>query len=224
MLKKPEIKAVSFDMDGLMFNTEDVYFHVGKCLMQRRGYEYTQELCAAIMGTAPQRSFETMIKWYNLPDRWEDLHKESETTFFELLDKYLAPMPGALKLVMALEKAGIPRSICTSSSRRVMEGVTARYDLERHFTFTLTAGDITAGKPDPQIYLLAAEKFGIHPENMMVLEDSENGCKSGSSAGAYVVAVPGDHSRHMNFSSASLVISSLSDSRLWHLLGLELDH
>ncbi|MDO5114246.1 MAG: HAD family phosphatase [Planctomycetia bacterium] len=205
-------------MDGLMFNTEDVYFQVGKRLMERRGYTYPQELCNAIMGCPPQTAFETMIRWHNLPDTWQELQKESETTFFELLDLYLQPMPGLMEWLEYLEKRNIPRAICTSSSRTVMEGVTRRFGLEERFDFTLTANEIVHGKPHPDIYLQAADRFGVLPESMMVLEDSQNGCQAGANAGAFVVAVPAEHSRQMDFSMATRQVTSLADPELYQFL------
>ncbi len=71
------------------------------------------------------------------------------------------------------------------------------------------------GKPHPEIYLTAAQRFGISPAEMMVLEDSQNGCLAAAAAGAFVVAVPGEHSREHDFSMASLLVDSLADRRLY---------
>lgn len=220
MVFHPPVQAVALDMDGLMFNTEDVYFHVGERLMQRRGYTYSQELCNAVMGCPPQTAFETMIRWHNLADTWQELQKESEATFFELLDQYLEPMPGLMEWIDFLEQRNIPRAICTSSSRAVMEGVTQRFGLESRFDFTLTANDIVLGKPHPEIYLRAAQRFNVPPQAMMVLEDSQNGCLAGANAKAFVVAVPAEHSRHMDFSMATQQVSSLADPKLYEFLNL----
>ena len=75
------------------------------------------------------------------------------------------------------------------------------------------------GKPNPEIYLTAANRLGIAPAEMVVLEDSHNGCKAAASAGAFAVAVPGLHSLDHDFSMASLVISSLANPRLYAILG-----
>lgn len=214
----PVIKAVAFDMDGLMFNSEDLYFRVGTRLMERRGFAYTAELCAAVMGTPPRKSFETMIAWYNLPDSWQDMHRESDATFFELLDETLAPMPGLMDLLDFLERRGIPKCICTSSSRHVLEGVLARFDLQPRFAFTITADDITHGKPNPEIYLAAASRFGIPPGEMLVLEDSSTGCNAAAAAGAFIVAVPAEHSKNMDFSSAKKIVTGLDDPEIYKLV------
>ncbi len=213
-------RAAIFDMDGLMFNTEDVYYEVGTQLMRRRGRQYTRELSDAVMGRPPQVCFETMIRWHGLDDRWEAMATESEDLFIALLDDYLEPMPGLLELLDALEAAGIPKAICTSSSRRVLTAVLSRFRMEPRFQFTLTAENIVHGKPHPEIYLKAAARLELPPDEILVLEDSQTGCRAAADAGAVVVAVPGEHSRNQDFSVASLVIESLDDPRLYDLLGL----
>ena len=213
--------AVVFDMDGLMFNTEDVYWEVGKQLLARRGCQFTRELSDAMMGRPPQPSFEVMIRWHGLNDTWQQLAAESEELFVGLLDGFLAPMPGLLDLLETLESAGIPKAICTSSSRRLLTAVLSRLGMEPRFQFTLTAEDITHGKPHPEIYLRAAERFALRPQEMLVLEDSEAGCRSAGAAGAFVVAVPGAHSRNQDFGMASLVVESLADRRLYDALGIK---
>jgi HAD superfamily hydrolase (TIGR01509 family) len=214
-------RAVVFDMDGLMFNTEEVYHEVGTELMHRRGCEYTRELCDAIMGRPPRDCFVTMIQWHGLEERWEAMAAESEEIFIGLLDGWLAPMPGLLELLDALEAAGIPKAICTSSSRRLLHEIISRFRMEPRFQFMLAAEDITHGKPHPEIYLKAAERFGIEPQEMLVLEDSQAGCRSGAAAGAFVVAVPGGHSASQDFGAANLIVESLADPRLYVAIGLK---
>jgi beta-phosphoglucomutase-like phosphatase (HAD superfamily) len=84
----------------------------------------------------------------------------------------------------------------------------------------LAAEDIVHGKPHPEIYLKAAERFGIQPHEMAVLEDSQAGCRAGAAAGALVVAVPGPHSQTQDFSAADVIVESLADPRLYETLGL----
>ena len=193
------LRAVAFDMDGLMFNSEDVYTEVGKELMARRGRDFPKGLKDRMMGMPPQPSFEAMIEWHSLDDAWETLSAESEEVFIMLLDRYLAPMPGLMQLLDALESAAIPKAIVTSSPRRLTDAVLSRFDIARRFDFILTAEDITHGKPDPEVYLLAAKRFGVAPNTMMVLEDSHFGSLAGVAAGAFVVAIPNEHTADHDF-------------------------
>ena len=217
----PAPRAVVFDMDGLMFNSEDVYQEVGSELMRRRGCEYTRELCDAIMGRPPRDCFETIIQYHGLDERWEAMAAESEEIFISLLDGWLAPMPGLLELLDALEAAGIPKAICTSSSGRLLHECVSRFRMEPRFQFMLSAEDIVHGKPHPEIYLKAAERFGIEPHEMLVLEDSQAGCRSADAAGALVLAVPGPHSSTQDFSTSDLIVENLADPRLYEALGLK---
>jgi HAD superfamily hydrolase (TIGR01509 family) len=215
------LRAVVFDMDGLMFNTEDIYWDTGAELLRRRGCEFTEELNQAVMGRPPQACFEEMIRWHSLDDTWEQLMAESETIFLSLLGSRLALMPGLADLLDALERAGVPKAICTSSSRKLTTAILSRFEMGHRFQFVLKAEDITHGKPHPEIYQKAAERLAIEPREMLVLEDSRTGCTSAVAAGALVVAVPGLHSRDQDFSIAALVIDSLADPRLYELLGLQ---
>ncbi len=214
------IRAVVFDLDGLMFNTEDVYWHVGSELLRRRGHVFTRELSDAMMGLPPQPSFEVMIRWHSLNDTWEDLAAESEIIYFDLLDQHVAPMPGLFELLDGIEAAGLPKAICTSSRRITLDALLSRFGLESRFAFALTAEDIVHGKPHPEIYLKAATRLEIEPREMLVLEDSQAGCRAAAAAGAFAVAVPGDHSRNHDFCVASLQIEGLGDPRLYAVLGL----
>jgi HAD superfamily hydrolase (TIGR01509 family) len=214
------MNAVVFDMDGLMFNSEDVYTMAGAELLRRRGREFTADLKDAMMGIPPRESFEIMIQRHGLPESWDMLARESNEIFLALLPEHLALMPGLLELLDALEKAGIPKAIATSTGRRLTAACLGPFDLARRFQCVLTSEDITHGKPHPEVYLTAAQRFGVPPSQMLVLEDSENGCRSGAAAGATVVAVPGAHSRSQDFRAAALVIDSLADRRLYALLGL----
>ena len=210
--------AVVFDMDGLMFNTEDVYTSVGTELLARRGYPFTGELKDAMMGLPPEPSFNVMIRWHGLSETWDILAHESNEIFLGLLGDRLAVMPGLWELLAALERADIPKAIATSSGRRLTEACLAPFYLAPRFRFVLTSEDIVHGKPDPEIYLLAARRFGVEPAEMLVLEDSQNGCRAAAAAGALTVAVPGEHSRRHDFSVANLVIDSLADPRLYAAL------
>ncbi len=214
------MRAVTFDMDGLMFNTEDVYTLAGMELLARRGRLFTPELKDAMMGLPPRAAFEVVIDRHQLQEPWNVLAAESDEIFLGLLTDRLSTMPGRLELLAALEKAGIRKAFATSSGRRLTEACLAPFQLAPRFCFILTSEDITRGKPDPEIYLQAARRFSVPPGEMLVLEDSQNGCRAAAASGAFTVAVPGEHSRRQDFSAANLVIESLADRRLYEVLGI----
>ncbi len=214
-------KAVVFDLDGLMFNTEELYQHVGGEILRRRGKTFAAELLDAMMGRPADVALQLMIDAHQLDATVEQLSAETDEIFGGLLDERLELMPGLIELLSALEEAGVPKAIATSSGPGFVADVLGRFDLAPRFRFILTCDDIRHGKPDPEIYLLAAQRFGLPAARVVVLEDSQNGCRAAVAAGAIAVAVPGGHSRRHDFAGATLVAESLADPRLWELLGLK---
>jgi pseudouridine 5'-phosphatase len=213
-------QAVVFDLDGLMFNTEELYDEVGQTLLERRGLQFTPELKRKMMGLPGTISLQVMIDHHGLSDLAEHLQRESDDIFVEILPTRLAPMPGLVELLDALEQAEIPKAIATSSHRQFTTMVLGRFQLEPRFRFVLTSADVVQGKPHPEIYLTAARRFQVPPGHLLVLEDSENGCRAAVAAGARAVAVPGDHSRDHDFHGAHLVAEHLADPCIYRALGI----
>ncbi len=212
--------TVVFDLDGLMFNTEDLYHEVGAELLRRRGREATRELMSAMMGRPGDDALQLLVEEHALDESVEDLARESDVIFAGLLDGRLAPMPGLFELLAALETAGIPKAIATSSGRQIALELLRRFDFVTRFEFLLTAQDVPRGKPHPDIYQAAARKLAVDIGQMLVLEDSENGCRAAVTAGAYTVAVPTEHSIDHDFSGAQFIANGLRDERIFAALGL----
>ena len=218
---KTRPRAVVFDLDGLMFNTEELYVDVGTELLRRRGYQFTDELLDQMMGRPSSIALQIMIDTHALKATVEELLAETDELFPEILRTRLAPMPGLLDLLAALELRSVPKAIATSSRRAFVDRVLGKFDMAARFAFILTSEDIVLGKPDPEIYLKAASKLGLPPDEMLVLEDSQNGCRAAVAAGAVAVAVPSGHSHRHDFTGAALIASSLQDERIYRMLGID---
>jgi pseudouridine 5'-phosphatase len=209
-----EVQAVAFDLDGLMFNTEEIYIEVAEVMLRRRGRVLDMRLIHQMMGRPARTGLPIMIQWYDLDDDVETLEHETQEIFDQLLPQALAPQPGLLQLMEVVDSLHLPKAIATSSRRRYVERVLALADLPTRFDFYLTAEDVQHGKPHPEIYLRAAQRFGIQPARMMVLEDSEFGCQAGVAAGAVTIAVPGNHNAHAVYPSAALRAEVLNDAQV----------
>lgn len=214
------LRGVVFDMDGLMFNSETIYDMVGDTLLQRRGYRFSKELKDAMMGLPPEKTFGVMIEWHSLDTDWRTLSVESNEIFLTLIDNHLEMMPGLADLLDALESAGVPKAIGTSSSLQLAEPCLRKFSLLDRFAFVLTCESITHGKPDPEIYQKAAGRLGISSQEILVLEDSHNGCRAAHAAGAFTIAVPGEHSMDHDFSMVDMVADGLGDPRIYETLGI----
>lgn len=210
----PTIRAVCFDLDGLMFNTEHVFYESAEVLLQRRGLAMSRGAMDAMLGRRPLESFQALIDYLCLTEGPAELLAESRVVFHELLDTKLQPMPGLFDLLDLIESAGLPKGVATSSPRDYLENIFGRFDLMSRFPVSLTAESVTHGKPHPEIYLKAAANLGVAPDEMLVLEDTQTGTRSGAAAGAYVVSVPHEHTSGHDFSLAKYIATGLDDPHL----------
>jgi len=223
LLPSRPLRAVTFDLDGLMFNTEDLYREVCSILTARRGHPIQQGVLDQMMGRPAPQAFQILIDWYGLNDTIPQLSAETDDIFLQLLPSRLQPMKGLLSLLAALREGGYPRGIATSSRRVLVDAILQNFDFVPELQFIFTAEDVQRGKPNPDIYLKAAQAFGVDPSEMLVLEDSGVGCRAAVSAGAYVIAVPSEHSRHHPFDGVAFQAESLADPRIDQALGFQRD-
>lgn len=209
-----QLRAVVFDLDGLMVNTEEMYIEVGHRLLQPWGLSYDDELRHRMMGLPAHVALELMIEHHQLDVTLDDLAAQSSALVDEHIAVRLDAMPGLHELLEWLQANELPKAIATSSTRDYARHIVERLNIAHHFKFILTADDVTHGKPNPEIYELAAKRLDLPAREMMVLEDSENGCRAAVAAGAFTVAVPGDHNLGQNFPDVQFIAETLLDPRI----------
>lgn len=212
------IRAVAFDMDGLLVNTEELYTQVGCVLMQRRGKVFSRELKNAMTGLPGPQAFALMIKREKLSDSIAQLEAESTEIFSHILPTQLRLLSGVFELLDRLERDSRPKCVATSSTPEFSKIVLGQTGILQRFQFVITASDVPQGKPHPDIYQEAARRLGVKPEQMLVLEDSHHGCRAGVCSGACTVAVPGDHSADHDFTGVHFRADTLLDPGIDRLL------
>lgn len=217
---EPALRAVVFDLDGIIANTEDLYEQAGETVLGRRGKTYDADLREKIMGRPVVDAIQIMIDCHLLPDTVDDLMCECADVLQQLIATSLAPMPGVVSLIDDLQSADMAIAVATSATPEYADNVLTRLNLKRRFRFILTAEDIRRGKPDPEIYFLAAQHLGLSPSQMVVLEDSANGCRAAVASGAFAIAVPNRHTRNHNFSGVQFVAETLNDPEIRKTLRL----
>lgn len=215
---KPHIRGVALDMDGLLFDTERIYYQVGDVVLQRRGFRFCTDLQKQMMGRVGLSAIGEMIAFHRLDDAPAELLAESNVVYAELLLDHLEPMPQMERFIDHLSRSGVPFGVATSSQRQFVEMILPTTTWHDQLAFVLTGDDVTHGKPHPEMYLRAAELLAIAPETMLVLEDSGHGAAASVAAGAITVAVPNEHSRDQSFPGVDLVADTLGDARLWAML------
>ncbi len=213
------IRAVVFDLDGLMVNTEEVFHLTGHELMRRRGKVATQALFNQMMGRRAREAFAAMIEMMELTETIDELQAESESVFDDLLEKHLCTMPGLIELLGHIEPRGSPRGGHILGSR-IPAPNAGSVRLGPPVPDEAHGGRRNARQAEPEIYLKAAQRIGVDPHEMLVLEDSEAGnagrsCRRGTYHFGPAPAQPSH-----DFSPAKHVASSLVDPVILELIGV----
>jgi HAD superfamily hydrolase (TIGR01509 family) len=212
------IGAVVFDLDGLMFDTEALFFRASAEVLESRGKRFTPEIMRALIGRRAVDVAGWLKTLAGLEESPEVILAEVRERFRAELDTAVHPTPGLFALLDHLRRRGLPSAVATSSGRAYADGLLTRHGLTDRFAFVLGSEDVSRGKPDPEIYRLAAERFAVNADELLVLEDSPAGVEAGRGAGAVTVAVPHEHSPAEALQAADLIVSQLDDPALVALI------
>jgi HAD superfamily hydrolase (TIGR01509 family) len=212
-----ELRGVLFDMDGLLVDSEPIWFEVESSVMSRLGGSWDESDQAALVGGSLQRSLDYLLAKASRPVSRDVVAGWMVDGMVELLGtRPLRVMPGARELLAEVAAAGVPYGLVTSSERPVMEAVLGRLSVS--FPITVCGDDVSNSKPDPEPYLLAAAKLGADPRRCVALEDSPNGVAAAEAAGCLMVAVPG--LVPIPAENGRLVVTSLAELNLDRLYRL----
>jgi len=185
-----ELAAVLFDMDGLLVDSEPLWFEAECDVMARLGGQWSAADQQALVGGSLARSVSYLLARALRPVSPAVIGRWLVDGMIALLaSRELTVLPGARELLAEVASAGIPHALVTSSERQIMDAVIAQIGVS--FRVTVCAEDVCRSKPDPEPYLLAASRLAADPRHCVALEDSPNGVASAEAAGCRVVAVPG---------------------------------
>jgi HAD superfamily hydrolase (TIGR01509 family) len=191
MMPHWEIKAVLLDMDGTLLDTEKVYLESLLSALAAFGYkDDVVTLCHAMVGI-PALECEAMLRDrygedFPLPQLRQAFNERRD----EILSSGLPLKSGAIDLLDALRDTALPLAIVTSSSRRTADEHLTLAGIRTRFETIVTRDDVMRGKPSPDLYLLAASRFGVRPEFCLAIEDSNPGVAAAHAAGAITLMVP----------------------------------
>jgi HAD superfamily hydrolase (TIGR01509 family) len=219
MMSPARFRAVVFDLDGLMFDTEDLFAKVIADMLAARSKPYMPEVMRAMIGRRAVDAGEEFRRITGLDEPTETLMAEARARFNADVDTAVHPTAGLFALLDHLRAAGLPAAVATSSRRAYADRLLVRHGVADRFAFVLASEDVTRGKPDPEIYQTAAERFGVPAGSVLVLEDSAPGVAAAKAAGAFAVGVPHDHSPAEGLTHADLIVPRLDDPALLALLG-----
>ncbi len=183
------LQAILFDMDGLLVNSEPLWFEIEAQIMARMGGPWRPADQEHLIGGSLRRSTAYMQSKAVIPVAAETIAEWLTGGMADLVRRRGVPlMPGAAGLLAEITAAGLPSALVTSAEREIMEAALGSIGVS--FPVTVCAADVIKGKPDPEPYRQAAARLGVAPERCAALEDSPTGITSAHAAGCAVVAVP----------------------------------
>lgn len=184
-------RAVIFDMDGIIFDSERLVLDCWERLAEKYRLDGMHEAYLPCIGTNDARTKEIMMNYYGPDFDYDRFRQESSVIFHEIVDKEGLPVKkGARELLEFLRENKIPVGLASSTRLAVVTAELRQAGLYDFFQ-AVTGGDqLERSKPEPDIYLMACGKLGVRPEDTYAVEDSYNGIRSASSAGMKPVMVP----------------------------------
>jgi beta-phosphoglucomutase family hydrolase len=201
--------AVIWDMDGVMADTAAYHFAAWKESFDRRGIDFTEEDFRHSFGQRNDTIIHDIVS--NMPDaEMEELSLEKEADYRRRIAGDIKPLPGVSGLLEALTRSGFRQAIASSAPLENVRQILASLGLGDHLQATISAQDVTEGKPSPQVFLLAARRLGVDPSACVVIEDAVAGVAAARNAGMRCVAVTNTHSRE-SLGEADLVVDSLEE-------------
>lgn len=205
------MKAVLFDMDGVLIDSEIFYMKGTYEWMKDLGYTGSFEGICTIIGTTMEKTYDMLYEMLHGKFSLERIVEENEMYFTKHpLDYKSIAKPGALDLFKTLKDKGYKIAICSSSPFDNIEHVAEVCGFKPYLDFVVSGEQFKQSKPHPEIYLHAAEELHVKPEECIVVEDSEFGIQAGISAGMKVIALE-DKRLPNNQSKATHIVNSLSE-------------
>ncbi|WP_434750696.1 HAD family hydrolase [Paenibacillus amylolyticus] len=211
----PSIQAVIFDMDGVLIDSEPIYFEIERSSFDHFGAAVTQEEHHSFVGVTLESMWKQVIDKYQVKVPLEEILAYHQHNVMEKMFTHpeLTAMPGVERWIKWLHEQRIPIAVASSSPRALIDLIMEKTGLGLYFEVRMTGEEVEHGKPAPDIFLVTAERIGISPAQCLVIEDSRNGVQAAKSAGMRCIGYHNPGSGDQNLSKADVQISSYDE--LW---------
>jgi len=201
-------KAVLWDMDGVIADTAPFHFLAWQKVAQDRGIAFTED---DFRDTFGKRNPEIIAEKFSKdisPQEIDSLARRKEELFRRIATQSIKPFPGVLNLLLSLRSAEWKMALVSSTPVENIELITHSLEITGLFDTTVADRDVLRGKPDPEGFLLAAERLGVAPSSCVVIEDAIAGVRAAKNAGMKCIAVTNTHPAE-RLKEADRVVDSL---------------
>ena len=206
------IQGLIFDMDGLLTDTERLHMTSYQKVFANHGYVLTDKDYIDHWITGGKSTGEYVNR--HTPFDANQISREKAILFTEMLHTDLHRMPYALEIVKAFY-GRIPMVVASSSLKKNVMGALELTGLLPYFDGVVTGDDVKRVKPDPEIFLIAANLIKMSPEHCLVLEDAQKGIRAATAAGMMSLAIPTDYTQDNDFSGAMAILKDLKEAQQW---------
>lgn len=207
------IKAVIFDMDGVMIDSEPLWEKTERILLAKRNIDYSPEYRDMIVGLNQKDSGKLLKDTFSLPETVDDIISERVEILTAIYEEELELVSALSPLLETLRQRRYMLAVASSSPLRVIKFVLDMFSLHEYFDAVVSGECTENGKPHPDIYLHTAERLGVSPAECVAIEDSINGVRSALAAGMYCIAIPDKRLSREPFESAHLILESMDEMR-----------
>ncbi len=188
-MRLSDIRAVIFDMDGVLIDSEPLHERAQQIVFRKHAIEVPDRVYSDFKGQTEEDVFGYVVREFGRDGHDPAvLVREKHAAYRELLSD-LQPIDGAVELLHYLSALGMPLALTTSAIRRDQEFAFERLQLEAFFNVVVTAEDVSKPKPDPEPYAITALRMSVDPSHCLVIEDSINGIRSARGAGCRVAGI-----------------------------------
>ncbi|HCY39756.1 MAG TPA: phosphatase [Prolixibacteraceae bacterium] len=210
------IKAIIFDMDGVLVDSEPFHVEIEKQQFELNKLNISDEEHHKYMGVASEVMWQEISKRHSLQHPINELiaqNRNESIRYFSALPE-IPVMPGLADLLEELTRKNTPLAVASSSFPEIIDLILEKTGLKKYFSVIVSSQEAGKSKPEPDVFLLAAQKLGISPEDCLVIEDSANGIKAALAAGMRCIAYQGPGTNPAGQKEADAVVTSYEQLKM----------
>lgn len=213
---KAIVKNIIFDLDGVIVDSEPIYDKGISKFLAQKGYSISSDLLQSLRGTTMSYFWEALQREFDFEEPLDKIRSDNEA-FFDNVFKTssdIKAIDGLNEFLSHSFDLGSVTALASSSGRRRINIILDRLQLKESFITIASGDEVKNGKPDPEIFLLAAERMKARPKDCVVIEDSTNGVKAAKSAGMICIGFTGTTDHDQNLSDADIIVGSFSELKI----------